>query len=171
MCYLYWWYHQGHEWIYWGKENLLGGCCLFKERALLAQTRIHHKYVQSIVCPHNKWEAHENPKILQHREVSVFADICVVLPCTSESPLMWLQHGTELSELPAAKGRRSHNPSRHPANLCRLRPQTSGLWRRTSKGPPYPQLAHCGSLPTAVKTINKDDQYCAMHCVWTQHIY
>ena len=27
------------------------------------------------------------------------------------------------------------------------------------------------SLPAAVKTINKDDQYCAMHYVWTQHIY
>ena len=101
------------------------------------------QHVQSIICPHNKWEAHKKPKILQHREVSVFADVCGALPCTSESPLMWLQRGTELGELPAAKGRRSHNSSRHPAILCRLPPQTSGPWRRTSKGPPHPQLALC----------------------------
>ena len=107
-----------------------------KKRALLAQTQSHHNYVQSIICPHNKQEAHEKPKILQHREVSVFADVCGALPCTSESPLMWLQRGTELGELPAAKGRRSHNSSRHPAILCRLLTQTSDLWRRTSKGPP-----------------------------------
>ena len=54
----------------------------------------------------------------------------------------------------------------------RLSSQTSGLWRRTSKGPRHPQLAHSNSLPAAVKIIiKKDNQYCAMDCVWTHHIY
>ena len=35
----------------------------------IAQT--HHNYIQSIICPHNKREAHKRPKILQHRKVSV----------------------------------------------------------------------------------------------------
>ena len=91
----------------------------------------------TIICPHIKRKAHEKPQILQHHEVSVFADACGALPCISEMPLMCLQRGAVLGERSAAKGWRSHNPPRHPATLCRLPLQTSGLWWRTSKGPPH----------------------------------
>ena len=89
--------------------------------------------VQSIICPQKK------PKILQHSKVYVFADVCGALTCSC--PLMCLQRGTELGELLAAKGQRSHNPSRHPPSCAvfLFRHQVYGGAPR--KGPSHPQLA------------------------------
>ena len=125
---IHYYYHQGQEYIYWGKEHL-SRTCLFKERALLAQTNtqlcnnnIHlgvgdlptqqtgsSREAQNPIAP---WSVCLPP--LSCRLLAAFcpnsvhfADFCGALRCTSESHVIstaawhraWWAPGCERTEV------------------------------------------------------------------------
>ena len=129
---------------------------LFIQRKSFISTKHKHTTMYKVqqICPHNIWEAHEKPKILQHCEVSVcrlqvtggilseFGPFCRRLWSVAlyfgitSNPDCSVAQSSVSSQLRKDKVAQSIQTPR------RLPHQTSGLWWRAFKGPPHPQLAH-----------------------------
>lgn len=169
--------HQGHSFI--EERKICQGRAVYSKKELYQNKHKHTTKCKTFeICPHNNRKLTRSPKsystmksLFSASELQVTSAILSVLsPFFRRLSCVALFFGIA-SNLDCSVAQSSASSwlvkqsIQTPRERCRLPHQTSGLWQRTSKGPPHPQLTHSFLLVAAVKTNNKDNQYCAMYCV------
>lgn len=167
--------------IYWGKEKLPGTFLSKKELYLQNQKYIQDFYTQVWTKP--SWMGVQ-PSVLycslilqilmyllSSSELGADSGIqselgrtvlFVALLCSSDLPPAWTVAWHRAHWAPGWNSR-GHRSTQTPINepVFPIRHQLYGS---------APNTLRLDSI-TAVKTIHKDNKYCAMHCVWTHQIY